>query len=147
MDNIKFMLDANAFPPERAHKEDAGWDLRTPIDFTVNPATILGYLSDGSATINTGIHVEIPYGYVGMLKSKSGLNVKHHLTGEGVIDAGYTGSIVVKLYNRGKEEVKFKRGDKIIQLVIVPCYTGEMVQADSLDETDRGSNGFGSTGR
>ena len=87
---IKVKLDDGAFAPESAHTADAGYDLRTP-----NPVHIRG---GGYAIIDTGVHVQIPEGYVGFLKSKSGLNVKCHLTGEGVIDSGYTGSIVTKLY-------------------------------------------------
>ena len=82
-----------------------------------------------------------------MLKSKSGLNVKFNLTGEGTIDAGYTGSIVVKLYNHGNDVVNLNRGDKISQIVIMPIVTPKPVLVDTFPETDRGSNGFGSTGR
>lgn len=136
---MKVLLDEGAYMPERAHELDAGYDLRTPKDFTMYGTT--------NVTINTGVHIEIPKGYVGFLKSKSGLNVKYDITGEGVIDAGYTGSIVVKLYNNGRYMKQFNRGDKIIQLVILPIYTPELIQVDSLEETERGNNGFGSTGR
>ena len=136
---MKVMLDEGAYMPERAHAQDAGLDLRTPIDITVP--------TGGSATINTGVHVQIPYGCVGMLKSKSGLNVHAGLTGEGVIDCGYTGSIVVKLYNHGKNPKLLEKGDKIIQLVILPILTPELERVDTLDETERGECGFGSTGR
>lgn len=71
----------------------------------------------------------------------------HHLTGEGVIDSGYTGSIKVKLYNKGCEAKQFKRGDKIIQLVLLPILKPDIVIVDSLEETERGDGGFGSTGR
>ena len=83
----------------------------------------------------------------GFLKSKSGLNVKHNLTSEGVIDMGYTGSIVVKLYNHGTADYHVKRGDKISQLVIVPVLTPTLEVVQELDETERGENGFGSSGR
>ena len=92
-------------------------------------------------------NVEIPKGYVGFLKSKSGLNIKDGITGEGVIDAGYTGSIKVKLYNNSFYLKKFKKGDKIIQLVILPIFTPELQKVDKFAETERGDNGFGSTGR
>jgi dUTP pyrophosphatase len=75
------------------------------------------------------------------------LNVKRGLFGEGVIDSGYTGSIKVKLYNSTSRNVKFYRGDKIIQLVMLPIYTPELEQVDRLEETERGDNGFGSSGR
>lgn len=134
---MKVKLDEGAFMPERAHDLDAGYDIRTPDAFTL----------EKSATIDTGVHVEIPKGYVGLLKSKSGLNVRDDIVGEGVIDAGYTGSIRVKLYNLGEKTKEFKRRDKIIQLVIVPIITPELEVVEELEDTDRGDNGFGSTGR
>ena len=103
--------------------------------------------SRDSFVIDTGVHVELPYGTVGLLKSKSGLNVKHGLTSEGVIDFGYTGSIKVKLYNNSYESYEVKRGDKITQLVVVSCLFPDVELVDELEETERGNNGFGSTGR
>ena len=145
MEKLKIMLDANAVMPERAHDADAGLDLKTPYDIAIGGFTPAN--GCGKAIINTGVHVAIPEGYVGMLTSKSGLNVKHDITGTGTIDAGYTGSIMVKLYNHGTEEHHFKRGDKIIQLVIHPIETPELEVVDSLEETERGGNGFGSSGK
>ena len=141
MKEINVMLDPGAKAPERAHKWDAGMDLFMPKNATayVKPG--------GSITIDTGVHVEIPEGYVGLLKSKSGLNVKRNLTGEGVIDAGYTGSIVVKLYNHGVIPYKFGPGEKLIQLLIIKCETPEVKIVESFKETERGAAGFGSTGR
>lgn len=141
---INVMLDEGACMPTRAHDSDAGLDLYTPIDF------IIGY--GDSKSIDTGVHVEIPNGYVGFLKSKSGLNVKNNIITEGVIDAGYTGSIVVKVRSVGSvgeyinSRKVFKKGDKISQLVILPVETVECVLVDSFKETERGDNGFGSTG-
>lgn len=141
MKEINVMLDPGAKAPERAHEWDAGLDLFVPENITayVKPG--------GSLTIDTGVHVEIPEGYVGLLKSKSGLNVKRNLTGEGVIDAGYTGSIVVKLYNHGPIPYKFLPGEKIIQLLIIKCETPTIRIVESFKETERGDAGFGSTGR
>ena len=136
---VNVMLENGAFMPEKAYELDAGFDIRTPRDVLINGVA--------SVTIDTGVHIEIPKGYVGFLKSKSGLNVKHNLTGEGVIDSGFTGSIVVKLYNNGYELHNFNKGDKIIQLVILPIPDVELNLVDSLTETERGNNGFGSTGR
>lgn len=136
---MKVKLDPGAYMPERAHIEDAGYDLRSPVE---------GCLSAGkSVVIDTGVHVQVPHGYVGMLKSKSGLNVWHNIVGEGVIDSGYTGSICVKLYNHGSNDYKIEVGDKISQLVILPILTPEIELVATLEETDRGDNGFGSTGR
>lgn len=139
MNTMNVMLDEGAFIPEFAHKTDAGADLRSPVDVVI-PAR-------GSAVIDTGIHVEIPEGYTGFLKSKSGLNVKHNLIGEGVLDALYTGSVRVKLYNLGDTDYQILRGDKIIQMVILPCAYCEFTRVDKFAETERGDGGFGSTGR
>lgn len=137
---MKIMLDKGAYMPIRGHKDDAGLDLRTPIKIKIKPG--------GSATIDTGVHVEIAPGLVGMLKSKSGLNVKYGITSEGVIDAGYTGSIVAKLYNHGTGIAYFNPGDKITQLVIMPVYIPDDLNVvDSFEKTERGNGGFGSTGR
>lgn len=136
---MKIKLDAGAFIPVRAHDTDAGADLRSPVD-TVIPAGC-------SYIIDTGVHIQLPHGYVGMLKSKSGLNVWHGITSEGVIDEGYTGPIKVKLYNHSGEPYKIERGDKITQLVIVPCEYVDFEVVDKLDDSERGGEGFGSTGR
>lgn len=158
---IKVVLDNGAYMPEKAHSTDAGFDLRAPYDFEVPPAKITNQyesiiahptifdakVSAGMATIDTGVHIQLPKGTVGMIKSKSGLNVKHSLITEGVIDVGYTGSIVVKIYNLSDKPYHFKKGDKITQLVIMPIVENELEQVDSLDDTDRGNNGFGSSGR
>ena len=147
---MKIMLDEGAKMPTRAHPWDAGLDLYAPYDVTVPETSMDGFFEEveiGSETIATGVHMEIPEGYVGFIKSKSGLNVKHGLTAEGVIDAHYTGSVKVKLYNHTNKSYQFKAGDKIAQLVILPCLLPELELVDSLEETDRGDGGFGSTGR
>lgn len=154
---MKIMLDPGAKMPTRAHPYDAGLDLYTPADACVPGVSIRGNSYEGYVqgsafigckTIDTGVHVQIPEGYVGFIKSKSGLNVKHGLTADhGVIDSHYTGSICVKLYNHTDAPYKFKAGDKIAQLVVLPCLLPELEIVDSLEETDRGDGGFGSTGR
>ena len=135
---MNIILDNGAFMPGFAHKTDAGADLRSPV-YAVVPAR-------GNTVIDTGVHVEIPEGYTIFLKSKSGLNVKHNLIGEGVVDALYTGSIKVKLYNLGDTDYQILRGDKIIQMVILPCAYTEFTIVDSFKESERGNGGFGSTG-
>lgn len=136
---IEIMLDEGARMPTRAHDTDAGLDIYSPIRTWV--------FNGDSAVIDTGVHVAIPEGYVGMLKAKSGLNIKHGIIGEGVIDAGYTGSVKCKLYNLSKRNYLIKAGDKIIQLVIMPIVTPTLNVVSSMQETERGNNGFGSTGR
>lgn len=150
---MRITLDENAIMPTRAHDTDAGLDLYSR-ESKVVPA-------GGSTVFDTGVHVElkkesyfgqccghiIDYPVVGFLKSKSGLNVKHNITSDGTIDMGYTGSIVVKLYNHGKEDYQVNAGDKISQLVILPILTPSLELVDKLEETERGDNGFGSSGK
>ena len=147
---MKIMLDAGAKMPTRAHEDDAGYDLYAR-ETQIVPAR-------ESAVFDTGVHIELPKVYifawdglqgfktVGFLKSKSGLNIKHGITSEGVIDMGYTGSIKVKLFNHSSYDYKVNAGDKISQLVILPILTPELKLVDSLKETDRGNKGFGSSG-
>lgn len=135
---IKIKLDDGAFAPERAHEADAGLDLRTPRRVECRTECV----------IDTGVHIEIPKGFYGKIESKSGLNVNHSIVScGGVIDEGYTGSIRVKLYNLGMEDYVFEAGDKIAQLIILPCLRPELEQVEELEETERGDRGFGSTGR
>lgn len=136
---MKVKIDENCFAPQRAHLSDAGLDLFSPIDVTV--------YAWSSAKIDTGVHIELPKNTVGMLKSKSGLNVNHGILSEGVIDEGYTGSIMVKLYNNSPQTYSIHRGDKISQLVVLPVLYEEVDIVDELDDTDRGNDGFGSTGK
>ena len=146
MKSLKVYLEEGAKMPSRAHEYDAGLDIFAP-------ESIILYAGN-SVEVDTGVHIEIPVGYCGLLKSKSGLNVKHGITGEGVIDHGYTGSIRVKLYNNSRDEKMhfFEKGDKLIQLLIVPIETPELELVESIQElyggdTERGTNGFGSSGK
>lgn len=145
---MKIKLDESAIQPTRAHETDAGLDLYSPIN-TLVPARKIGFwgdLQEGSVTIDTGVHIELPHNTVGFIKSKSGLNVKSGITSEGVIDEGYTGSIAVKLYNNSDKDVQIRKGQKISQLVVLPCLYVDLELVDSLGETSRGDNGFGSSG-
>lgn len=136
---IKIQLDDGAIMPERAHPEDAGLDLFTPKTVHV-PAK-------GSATIDTGVHVQLPEGTAGVLMSKSGLNVNFDTTNTGLIDEGYTGSIKVKLYNHGDRSFCITEGGKISQLVIVPVQRPVPIQVEQITGGKRGTGGFGSTGK
>lgn len=135
---MKVVLDSGATMPTRAN-DDAGFDLYSREEKYI-PAL-------GSAIFDTGVHVQIPKDYCGVLISKSGLNTKRGLTSTGLIDSGYTGSIAVKLYNQSPKAALIAKGEKISQLVIMPIITPDLEQADSLEDTARGDNGFGSTGR
>ena len=136
---MKIKLDDLAYMPMRAHATDAGLDLRSP-----DTMVVLGH---GSVCIDTGVHVQLPPGTAGLLVSKSGLNVNHGITSTGLIDEGYTGSIKVKLYNHSNEAYVVNEGDKISQLVIIPVIRERLELVPQLDESDRGENGFGSSGR
>lgn len=152
---MKIKLDEGAKMPTRAHPFDAGLDLFAMEKGVVPGCTYSasttsysrGEVNVGSKVFDTGVHVEIPEGYVGLIKSKSGLMVNHKITTDGTIDCGYTGSIRVCLFNHSTNKYKVKAGDKIAQLVILKCELPELELVDSLEETDRGDSGFGSTGR
>lgn len=136
---MKIKLDEGAKMPTRQHKWDAGLDLYALED---------GYIRcNQSRTFNTGVHVQIPEGCVGFIKSRSGLMVNHGIVTDGTIDAHYTGPIKVCLFNHGGSRYEAKAGDKIAQLVICPCVLPKLELVDSLEETDRGNAGFGSSGR
>lgn len=136
---LNVMLDEGAKMPTRAHAGDAGLDLYSPVKVVI-PAR-------GMKPIDTGVHVKIPFGAAGFLKSKSGLNVKHGITSEGVIDYGYTGSIVANLYNHTDNDYIVEKGDKITQLVIEPILLLGTKLVEEFEKTERGDGGFGSTGR
>lgn len=138
---VKVKLQPGAFLPTRAHDTDAGWDLYAREDFTV-PA-------GGSAVHDTGVHMQIPEGYCGLLVGKSGLNVKHSILSTGLVDSGYSGPYLVKLYNhdRGKD-YRFHAGDKISQVTVLRLAEIEELEVVAeLEESERGSDGFGSSGK
>lgn len=136
---MKITLDKYAFPPTRAHATDAGLDLKSPAEFMIGPQS--------SCTIPTGVHVQLPHGTAGLIVSKSGLNVKSSLTSTGLIDEGYSGEIVVKLYNHGRVAYHVQRGDKISQLVVIPVRYEGIEIVDEIQGGERGADGFGSSGR
>lgn len=136
---MRIKVDVGGYEPSRAHDTDAGMDLRTPVAVTV-PA-------HGSVVVDTKTHVELPQGCAGLLVSKSGLNVKHGITSTGLIDEGYTGTILVRLYNHSDEDYEFAAGDKVTQLVVFPVVYVPLELVDSIDGGERGNGGFGSTGR
>lgn len=136
---MKVMLDNGAFMPTAAHKTDAGFDLRTPRDVYLR--------GHDTVDIDTGVHIQLPPGTAGLMVAKSGLNVNYSILSTGLIDEGYTGSIHVNLYNHSAEPYHFQRGDKISQLVILNVRHEPIELCNQLDESERGENGFGSTGR
>lgn len=149
---IKVKLDPGAKMPTKAHSADAGFDLYAKTD--IEPVHVT---RGAGATFDTGVHFEIPRGYVGFLMSKSGLNVIGGMTSTGVIDSGYTGSVVVKIYkhakthdnigaNNGFGEIIYP-GQRISQIVFLPIPDVELEEVDEIEAGERGENGFGSSGR
>ena len=137
---MRIILDEGAYMPNRFHKTDAGLDIMAK-EAQFIPAR-------GSAVFHTGVHVELPHGMAGLLVSKSGLNTNESITSTGLIDESYQGEIVVKLYNHSTMGYKVEAGDKISQLVVFPVsYEDIEVVKDFGVKTDRGNNGFGSTGK
>lgn len=136
---MRIKLDEGAYVPSRAHDTDAGMDLRTPVKVTV-PA-------HGSAVIDTGVHVQLPPECAGLLVSKSGLNVRHGMTSTGLIDEGFTGSIITRIYNDSDSDWTFEAGDKVTQLVVIPVRYVSIEIVQEISGGERGDAGYGSTGR
>ena len=139
---MKVVLDDGAHLPTRAHPEDAGLDLYSrEEEFWLWPGH--------NHKFDTGVHIELPKGTCGLIFSRSGLMTNYDIVaaGNGVIDEKYTGSIGVKIYNMGSKGYHFIKGERIAQLVITEAKKPELELVDSLDKTERGDNGFGSTGR
>lgn len=137
---IKVKLDNGAYEPVREHSTDAGLDLKSRETKVVCP--------NSSAIFDTGVHIQLPPNTAGLLVSKSGLNVKHNITSTGLIDEGYTGSIIVKLYNHSNTYYFVNKGDKISQLIIIPVMYCTPKTVESINQnTERGNKGFGSTGK
>ena len=139
MKGMRISLDEGAVMPERAHDTDAGLDFKAPTDVVI-PA-------HGYVFIDTGVHVEIPWGTRGHICSKSGLNRYHGLTADGTVDEGYTGTVGITVHNDDESDYEFKRGDKIAQLVIEPVLRPRLVVVDRIAGGERGDSGYGSSGR
>lgn len=141
--NVTFqLLDPELSPPSQANPGDAGWDLCAAQDFTLEPGH--------RVAVPTGIAVAIPEGHAGLVLPRSGHARRHGVgvvNGPGLIDSGYRGEVTVLLINHGSETVTFSRGDRVAQLVVVAVPEITWTQAESLDVTERGSGGFGSSGR
>ncbi len=119
----------------------AGLDLYSTRDGVV--------LHFGSCAVSTGMGFVIPSGWVGLLTGRSGLAFRYGIEGRlGIIDSDYRGEVKGLLWNNTNTDFYFKKGDKIAQIIFVPCYHGaiEYISKDQADETLRGENGFGSTG-
>jgi dUTP pyrophosphatase len=133
-------LNTEAIVPQYAHSDDAGFDLFSIKDFEIAPGS--------RVQIPTGIAMEIPEGFVGLIWDKSGLSHKNGLkTLGGVIDAGYRGEVKVGLINLSAETYLLEKGHKVAQMIIQKKETCEIVEVDELSDTSRGEGGFGSSGK
>lgn len=135
------LLDGGKMP-RRAHFDDAGMDFFSPEDF--------GIPAHGAYLIDLKVCVEIPLGFFGKMESKSGLMTQKGIVcAGGVIDSSFTGSIKVRMENHGDEYYHFNKGDKVVQMVLIPCLLPTLEQVDELDPpiSGRGESGWGSTGR
>jgi len=136
---MKVKLEQNAKAPTRAHDTDAGLDL-----YAMHGGLVRAHQT---ATFNTGVHVELPRGTAGILMPKSGMMTHHDLLTFGIVDEGYTGEILVHIFNCGGTDYSVSPGDKISQMLIVPVLYEPVEIVDSINGGDRGENGFGSSGR
>jgi dUTP pyrophosphatase len=134
-------LTPDAIAPTQQTDGAAGFDLHALTDVTLYPGE--------RSLVKTGIAVQIPKGYVGMVCSRSGLALKHGvfvLNAPGIVDSDYRGDVGVILMNMGGYEYTVLSGDRIAQLVIAPIGKSVVMEVSELDDTQRGAGGFGSTG-
>lgn len=120
----------------------AGMDLRSAENVVIG--------SMEQRKFGTGIHVQIPEGYEGTVRSRSGFSYNNQTiitTGLGTIDSDYRGEIQIVMFNLSKQDVVIKKGDRVAQLIISPVEQVDIIEVENLEETSRGSNGFGSTGQ
>lgn len=140
---MKFKVYDGGYLPTRAHFDDAGIDFRAPEEFTLTP-------NGGAKVIDLKVAVQIPVGYCGKMESKSGLMTQKGVTcAGGVIDSGFRGTIKVRMVNNGAEYYHFEKGDKVVQMVLIPCGLFDIEQVEDLDKSASGrdESGWGSTGR
>ena len=139
---IKLETGCETFFPKKAHIDDAGYDLYSRIDVELAPIS-------GTA-VPVGFAMELPSGYEAQIRPRSGLAAKHHITvtnSPGTVDANYRGEVKAILYNLGKEPFTIKRGDRIAQMVICKLPEIELKEVTGLSDSDRGTSGFGSSGK
>lgn len=138
-------VDSNAKLPTKGSRGAAGFDLYAHLgehkELAIYPET--------APMIGTGLKMKIPTGYFGALFARSGLATKRKLRPAncvGVIDSDYTGEVKVALYNDSSEIQRIKDGERIAQMVFIPCFDASIIPVDKLEDTERGNGGFGSTG-
>jgi dUTP pyrophosphatase len=136
-------LDERAVVPSYGSEYAAGFDLYSVLDEDVTIKSGETYL------VHTGLAMEIPVGFAGMIFARSGLATKKGLAPAnkvGVVDSDYRGEVMVALHNHSLEDRTISHGERIAQMVIMPFYKAEFLKVEELNDTDRGTGGFGSTG-
>ena len=133
-------LTYDSIVPTRGSDGSEGYDLYSNMDCVIRASE--------RGLVSTGITIVLPSGVYGRIAPRSGLAVKHGIqVGAGVIDPDYTGEVKVVLFNHGDKDFEVKKGDRIAQLVLEKCETPPIVEINIVEDTDRGSGGFGSTGQ
>ncbi len=139
---IKFVkLREGAHIPQKAHEDDAGFDLYASEDFLLK--------AHGFGCVPTAVSIELPHGTEAQVRPRSGLAARHGVTvlnAPGTIDAGYRGEVKVILINHGDADFEITAGMRIAQLVISSVISAEFIEVSSLEDSDRGEGGFGSSG-
>ena len=141
---LRFINDSENKNPEYAYQSDSGFDLRSSEDIWIHP--------NSRKLISTGMRFDIPEGYEIQVRSKSGLALNQGLmvlNSPGTVDSGYQGEIKVIMFNTTNEKVKIEKGQKMAQAVLCPVVSGkwvDLIRVDNINDKDRNSNGFGSTG-
>ena len=136
------LVHADAVPPTRTRRGDAGYDLRATERVSIP--------QEGRRLVGTGVAIALPDGVAGLVTPRSGLAVEHGLTllnAPGLVDPNYRGEIKVILHNTGDRRYTVEVGDRIAQLLLVPYWAPELEVVDELSATERGTSGFGSSGR
>lgn len=144
MESIKIVMAEGAEDlfPRKAHPGDAAWDLRAreALELPVGRSTL----------VPTGVFIELPEDYEAQIRPRSGLALKHDLmltNSPGTVDSGYRGEVGVIMYNGGSSPYKIERGDRIAQMVICKLPEVTLELASQLSDSDRGTGGFGSSGK
>jgi dUTP pyrophosphatase len=136
------LLHPEARPPERSRAGDAGYDLRSVEDFALEPGE--------RRVVPTGVAIALPPGVAGLVVPRSGLAARHGISvvnGPGLVDPNYRGELRVVLVNLGEERFEGRAGDRVAQLLLVPFVAPALRPVDELPPSDRGADGFGSSGR
>ena len=141
---VKFKMAAGCddLIPAKAHPDDAAFDLRSRVERVFVPGKV--------SIFTPGLFLELPVGYEAQVRPRSGLAAKHCiavLNSPGTVDAGYRGEVGSILFNAGTVPFEIRRGDRISQMVIAALPDVKLIEADQLSDTDRGTGGFGSTGK